>query len=379
MSRLADFFKTGGQYEHSPMMHVQDQKPNGTDGGASAAGTVKRDLNTVLNNDIVGASLSANDITLPAGTYYIEANAVSYQSNRHSNYLYDATSAATLLESLNGYSGALDNTSASPVMAGEIVLTQATVLELYTETSTAKATYGLGVALSHGDHETYSSIKIWQLDAIKTSPIIHDNKLYPLPGNTYVTGDMYGLEYSYAGANSITVDAGICYDSLNTTLLTGSASQAVAIGTTINQIYNLFLCDDGVVRTDTFVDGDSLGAYKIRWIGFVITDSAGNIINFKNIGNQLTWHSATRPVVASSITTAWVEYNLSNLIPVTRLVDITLWWNIAGAYISYDGVTGINRAATDDEQQTILSSSSVYMQYWNSNPSVKILSVTLKR
>lgn len=48
----------------------------GTHGGTFTAGAWRtRDLNTVLTNTISGASLSNNQITLPAGKYYVEASA----------------------------------------------------------------------------------------------------------------------------------------------------------------------------------------------------------------------------------------------------------------------------------------------------------------
>lgn len=59
-------------------MVVQDQKPSGTLGGSPSAGfqTTRRDLNTVVNNTIVGASLNSNVITLPAGVYRIHGFAI---------------------------------------------------------------------------------------------------------------------------------------------------------------------------------------------------------------------------------------------------------------------------------------------------------------
>ena len=150
-------------------------------------------------------------------------------------------------------------------------------------------------------------------------------QLYPLPGNTYVTGDMYGLEYSYTSANSITVDAGICYDSLNTTLLTGSASQVVSIGTTINQIYNLFLCDDGLVKTDTDVEGTTLlaGAVnQLRWIGFVLTNSSGAVITFNQSGNMMMLTTKTVVGIATSTVS---RIGLASFAPISRMNSVEVY------------------------------------------------------
>jgi len=321
MSRLTDFFKTGGQYEHSPMMHVQEEYPEGTNAPSAGASTDNiRDLNTVKSNDIVGATLgTGGEVTLAAGTYYIKGHAPTYGSARcHLNIIGGGVN-----KLLTGFSmNVTTNVNTVLLVSGKIVITSETVVTLVHYTQ-----FG-GLPLGYegsNDPEGYASLEIWQLDAIKVSPIIHDNKLYPLPGNTYVTGDMYGLEYSYTSANSITVDAGICYDSLNTTLLTGSASQVVSIGTTINQIYNLFLCDDGLVKTDTDVEGTTLlggTVTALRWIGFVLTNASGEIVSFSQSGNELEMLSRDNmvvgQVVVTSIATA-VELDHSMCIPEGRV------------------------------------------------------------
>lgn len=51
-------------------LHIQDQQVAGTISATSTAATWNaRDLNTVKTNNILGASLSTNEITLPIGTY----------------------------------------------------------------------------------------------------------------------------------------------------------------------------------------------------------------------------------------------------------------------------------------------------------------------
>jgi len=326
MSRLTDFFKTGGQYEHSPMMHVQDQKANGTAGGAAIAGDNDRDLNTTLVNEIAGATLINNEVTLAAGRYYIEADPSSYRSESARSFVKDSLG-NILLQSPNVHNNLAGHGGATVPVRGDITLLVETTIKVVTFNQTGDLN-GLGRATnSTANTEVYTDLRIWQLDAIKTSPIIHDNKLYPLPGNTYVTGGMYGLEYSYTSANSITVDAGICYDSLNTTLLTGSVSQVVAIGTTINQIYNLFLCDDGLVKTDTNVEGTTLLAGSVtalRWIGFVRTDSSGNICRFRMSVDTITWMQASKSRAASLTTnnSTFQFVNLSILCPISRVSHI---------------------------------------------------------
>lgn len=61
------------------LLHVRDQKASGTNGTAYTAGAWRtHTLNTVVTNEIGGvAQLAANQITLPAGTYWITATAIS--------------------------------------------------------------------------------------------------------------------------------------------------------------------------------------------------------------------------------------------------------------------------------------------------------------
>ena len=68
----------GGGIFESQLLHVRDEKASGTDGGTSANGIVDRDLNTVKVNEITGASLSSNQITLPSGTYYVEGMTATF-------------------------------------------------------------------------------------------------------------------------------------------------------------------------------------------------------------------------------------------------------------------------------------------------------------
>ncbi|KKL54175.1 hypothetical protein LCGC14_2268010, partial [marine sediment metagenome] len=56
-----------------------------------------RDLNAVVTNDINGASLATDRITLPAGVYEIEAGAPARNATSHRLRLQNITGAATLL------------------------------------------------------------------------------------------------------------------------------------------------------------------------------------------------------------------------------------------------------------------------------------------
>jgi hypothetical protein len=75
-----------------------DTKSSGTGGGTFTSGAFRtRDINTTVFNGITGASIASNQITLAAGTYYIDANAPAYQVNNHVTRLQNITDSTTTL------------------------------------------------------------------------------------------------------------------------------------------------------------------------------------------------------------------------------------------------------------------------------------------
>lgn len=90
-----------GYLGHLPdqIMVVREEQTSSTGGGTPGAATtwLTRVLNTVQANSIVGASLTSNQVTLPAGTYLIEGSAPAYKADGHKARLYNVTGAATLL------------------------------------------------------------------------------------------------------------------------------------------------------------------------------------------------------------------------------------------------------------------------------------------
>jgi hypothetical protein len=111
------FAEAGGGIFESALLHVQDQKSQGTNGGSAGDNaTVTRDLNTVLTNEITGASLGSNRVTLPSGTYYISAKAPASHCNSHQIFWYNYTDSSIVLtgqNSFNSTSGTAESTTHS--------------------------------------------------------------------------------------------------------------------------------------------------------------------------------------------------------------------------------------------------------------------------
>lgn len=149
-----------------PLIHVQDQKSNGTSGGASGTTTFqRRTLNTVVTNEITGALLSADRVNLPAGTYYFEASAPGYRVDRHRIGLRNDTSATYIAYGPTEYTLSSQDAQTTARLSGRFVLSGTADIEISHYTQTATATNGLGVSCSSGATapEIYSDLKIWRL------------------------------------------------------------------------------------------------------------------------------------------------------------------------------------------------------------------------
>jgi len=65
------------------LLHIQDKRPAATNGGTVTSGAWRtRPLNTILTNGI-GGSLNINQVTIPAGSYYVEGSAVAFYVDHH--------------------------------------------------------------------------------------------------------------------------------------------------------------------------------------------------------------------------------------------------------------------------------------------------------
>lgn len=161
---LAQLINAGEDVFSSSYLHIQEQQPSGTGGGATVGGTTQtRVLNTVVTNEISGASLASNQITLPAGSYYIKARAPVFvvgntSDTRHKAKLYDTTGSSDLI--IGSAECAGGDSSTDSVIFGRFTLAAESDLEIrhYTENSRS-----FGAATSSGDIEIYTEVEIWRI------------------------------------------------------------------------------------------------------------------------------------------------------------------------------------------------------------------------
>lgn len=144
------------------LFHAQDQKSSGTAGGTSVNGGT-RDINTVVTNEISGASLASNQITLPAGTYYIEASAPlnSGGGSTHKAYLYNVTDGGNTVLGTSEYSSPNGSITRSHIL-GRFTISSTKTFEIRHGLSSPQGGNGWGVASSVST-EVYTEARIWKI------------------------------------------------------------------------------------------------------------------------------------------------------------------------------------------------------------------------
>ena len=139
------------------VLHVREQQASGTDAGTFTSGAWQtRVLNTTPTNTITGASLASNQVTLPAGTYRVEASAPGVQVNTHKLRLRDTTGGTTLVVGNNATTLSGNPSGSVAHLRGQFTLAGASVLELQHWCNSTKSTNGLGASASSGEVEVYA-------------------------------------------------------------------------------------------------------------------------------------------------------------------------------------------------------------------------------
>jgi hypothetical protein len=159
---------SGGGGDAAPPKHlvVEHTEPLGTEGGTLTAGAWEtRKLNT-KPSDTVGATLAADVITLPKGTYHVRGSVPFFRCNKAIARLYDVTNGAVLLYGSNVFADSdTAGSSDSSDLYGQITLAAATQIRLESRIETTKTSQGGGVAFNVGDVEHYSRLEFVSADA----------------------------------------------------------------------------------------------------------------------------------------------------------------------------------------------------------------------
>ena len=142
---------------------ICDQKSLGTDAGSFTTGDWRtRDLNTEITDADGIVSISSNQFTLQAGTYFIEASAPAYKVIRHMIKLRQTSGTpADIAFGTSVYAGSSVTLSNTSVLATRLTITGATTYEIQHDCTETSTTYGFGVGGDRGV-EKYTVVKIYK-------------------------------------------------------------------------------------------------------------------------------------------------------------------------------------------------------------------------
>ena len=118
-------------------------------------------LQTTDVNTLTGASLAANIITLPAGTFDVYASTQSYRGNGSKARLYDITNSATLLFSTSNASHSSFYSGVTEQIIGRITVASGGIT-CRLEQNVVTASYA-GIAVNRGEPEIYSYVKFTEV------------------------------------------------------------------------------------------------------------------------------------------------------------------------------------------------------------------------
>ena len=142
---------------------VTDEKSNGTDGGTFSNGAWRqRDINTEKFDPDGIVSVSGNEITLVAGTYYIEVAAPAYGTTRHMAKIYSISSPSQDWYGENAFAHGSHYATTHSFVRARIVCSGARTLGIAHRCETSRSNTGFGVACSFGNVETYTIVKIFK-------------------------------------------------------------------------------------------------------------------------------------------------------------------------------------------------------------------------
>jgi len=156
----------GGSGLFTSYARLSDTKAYNVSGGSASSGTIQiRTLNTEDFDPDGIVSLSSNQFTLGAGTYFMKYRTTYMQTDRSLAYIQDITASSTIQSSVShGYS--IDSSADdgdSLIGSCRVTISSDNVYELRHYTQTARATYGLGLAHSvSGINNIYTFVEIYK-------------------------------------------------------------------------------------------------------------------------------------------------------------------------------------------------------------------------
>lgn len=158
-SNNTNYFSFGGKQDPVLEIKFQDQQTSGTNGGNFTTGAPRtRVVNTKVTDETGLASVSSNQMTLPAGEYLIDASAPATACDGHYLLLYNVTAGTTLCTGSGAHSSSTTQTRA--FLSDKFTVAAGQALELRHECKTTRNTDGLGTAMNiSGKLEIFADIR----------------------------------------------------------------------------------------------------------------------------------------------------------------------------------------------------------------------------
>ena len=164
LATALEFAAISGSVFGTALLHVRDEKAAGTASGTFTQGSFQtRTLNTVMTNEISGASLSSNQIILPAGTYYINAFGEAYACEYHKLKLRNITDSSDVLIGTSIYASSADSVQNNSRLSGRFTIASQKTFELQHRNTSTTTTNGFGVLSSFSVVEVYADVQIWKV------------------------------------------------------------------------------------------------------------------------------------------------------------------------------------------------------------------------
>ena len=144
---------------------IVDQKAANSNGGGFSSGAWRtRTLNTELWDTGNIVSLSSNQFTLQAGTYYVTWRCPAYSVYRAVSRLYNITDSSTTQVGQVSYaSGHEDATEQNTVGSARFTISGAKAFEIQHRCQSSNTSNGFGVGTqSWGEYSIFCEVEIWK-------------------------------------------------------------------------------------------------------------------------------------------------------------------------------------------------------------------------
>ncbi len=144
-------------------IHIRDEKAQNTAGGTFTLGAWRtRDLNTIVADPASLATLGSNQITLPAGTYFVRASAPAVRVSSHQARLQNVTDGTTTMLGSSEVLGIGATNSDRSFIVGVFTIASSKTFEVQHQSSATQSTNGFGLQGNFAT-EVYTIVELWKV------------------------------------------------------------------------------------------------------------------------------------------------------------------------------------------------------------------------